>query len=449
MKKDFIWGAGTSAYQIEGAFDEDGRSPSIWDTFCHTPGNIERKHTGDQACDHYHRYQEDVELLSQLGVQAYRFSISWSRILPDGIGRVNAAGLAFYDRLLDELEKHHITPYVTLYHWDLPQILFEKGGWLNPDSPQWFEHFVDVVTRHFGQRVINYITINEPQIVVQIGMHSKEHAPGIVYSTQECLLASHHLLLAHGLAVRKIRANVRGSLVGFAPCSDSVVPLHSDPASIEEARKLFFKLKKDDFHVVTLFSDPVFLGDYPKEYYEMYRDILPKITKKDLAIISTPIDYCYQNVYTGTYSDLDASQKGFIAPFPVGSPQANIPWEDVVPETMYWTPKFLYERYHKPIFIGENGMCCHDAISKDGHVHDPNRVDYMDRYLTELKTVQNDGIPVVGYFAWSLLDNFEWAWGYTKRFGIVFVDFSTQRRIPKDSFYFYQKTIKDNGKNLK
>ncbi len=295
--------------------------------------------------------------------------------------------MAFYDHLLDELEKHHITPYVTLYHWDLPQILFEKGGWLNPESPRWFEYFTDVITRHFGQRVLHYITINEPQIVVQVGMHSKEHAPGIVYSTKECLLASHHLLLAHGLAVRQIRANVRNSVVGFAPCSDSVVPLHSDPTSIEEARKLFFKLRKDNFHVVTLFSDPVFLGDYPKEYYEMYRDDLPKITKEDLRIISSPIDYCYQNVYTGAYSDIDASQKGFIHEFPVGSPQANIPWEDVVPETLYWTPKFLFERYHKPVFIGENGMCCHDAISKDGHVHDPNRVDYMDRYLTELKKV--------------------------------------------------------------
>jgi len=449
MDKNFVWGAGTSAYQIEGAFNEDGRSPSIWDVFSHTPGKIERKHTGDVACDHYHRYKGDVKLLAELGVKAYRFSISWSRVLPNGIGNVNQKGLAFYDHLLDELERYGIEPYVTLYHWDLPQILFEKGGWLNPEIPSWFESFVDVVTKHFGKRVKNYITINEPQIIVEVGMHSHEHAPGIIYSTRECLQASHHILLAHGLAVRKIRQNVPGALIGFAPCSDSVVPPHNDPHSIEEARRLFFHLRKDNFHVVTLFSDPVFLGDYPKEYYEMYQEVLPKMGKDDLKIISTPIDYCYQNVYTGAYCDLDASGKGYIRDFPIGSPQSNIVWEDVVPETTYWTPKFLYERYHKPIFIGENGMCCHDSISKDGKVHDPNRIDYMDRYLTELKKVQEDGIPVVGYFAWSLLDNFEWAWGYTKRFGIVYVDFGTQKRIPKDSFYFYRDTIATHGKNLR
>jgi beta-glucosidase len=449
MKTDFIWGAGTSAYQIEGAVNVDGRTPSIWDVFSHKDGKIDRGHTGDIACDHYHRYVEDVALLAKLGVKAYRFSISWNRILPNGTGRVNPQGFVFYDCLLDELEKYHIEPYITLYHWDLPQILFEKGGWLNPEIPHWFEHYVDVVTKHFGNRVKNYITINEPQCIVQVGMHSPEHAPGVVYSTKECLLASHHLLLAHGFAVRIIRKNNPTALVGFAPCSNSVVPVKHTPAAIEAARSLFFKLPKDNFYAVTLFSDPVFLGDYPKEYYEIYKDDLPFIGPDDLKIISSPIDYCYQNVYTGTYCDIDAFGRGFIQAFAPGSPQANIVWEDVVPETTYWTPKFLYERYHKPIFIGENGMCCHDAISKDGAVHDPNRIDYMDRYLTELSRASHDGIEIVGYFAWSLLDNFEWAWGYTKRFGIVFVDFITQKRIPKDSYYFYQHTISTNGKNLK
>jgi len=449
MDKNFIWGTGTSAYQIEGAFNEDGRTPSIWDTFAHTPGKILRDHDGDIACDHYHRFEEDVALSKQLGVKAYRFSLSWSRILPDGIGKVNKLGLDFYDRLLDALHRHGIEPYITLYHWDLPQILFEKGGWINRESASWFEYYVEVVTKHFGNRVKNYITINEPQCIVQLGMHTYEHAPGIIYSTQECLSASHHLLLAHGLAVRVIRKNVPQAKIGFAPCSNSVVPDKTDDYSIEEARKLFFKLTYDNFYAVMLFSDPVFLGDYPQEYYQMYQNQLQHIVPGDLQIIASPIDYCYQNVYTGNYCAIDESGKGYIRPFAPGSPQANIPWEDIVPETTYWTPKFLYERYHKPIFIGENGMCCHDAVSKDGKVHDPNRIDYIDRYLTELKRAHTDGIPILGYFAWSLLDNFEWAYGYTKRFGIVFVDFVSQKRIPKDSFFFYQKIIANNGKNLK
>jgi len=449
MQKGFIWGAGTSAYQIEGAFDMDGRSPSIWDIYSHTPGRVLRNHTGDIACDHYHRYEEDVALMAELGVKAYRFSLSWSRIIPDGVGAINLKGMAFYDRLLDAFEKHGIEPYVTLYHWDLPQALFERGGWINRASVDWFANFVDVVTRHFGSRVQNYITINEPQCIVQLGMHAHEHAPGIIYSTKECLAASHHLLLAHGQAVRVIRKNVPTAKIGFAPCSNSVVPDGKDTHSIEEARKLFFALPYDNFYAVTLFSDPVFLGDYPKEYYEMYKGQIPDIRPGDLDIISTPIDYCYQNVYTGNYCSLDASGKGYLRPFAPGSPQANIPWEDIVPETNYWTPKFLYERYKKPVFIGENGMCCHDWVSKDGEVHDPNRVDFIDRYLTELKRAHDDGIPIVGYFYWSLLDNFEWAWGYTKRFGLVFVDFVTQKRTPKDSFFFYKKIIAENGNNLK
>lgn len=333
--KNFIWGAGTSSYQIEGAFDEDGRKSSIWDTFSHTPGKILREHHGDVACNHYHRYQEDIGLLAKLGVKAYRFSLSWSRIIPEGTGDIDLSGLAFYNRLLDELDEHGIEPFITLYHWDLPQALFNRGGCAYRDSIHWFGAYVDIVTKHFGDRVKNYITINEPHCIVQLGMHNGEHAPDIIYSTHDCLLAAHHLLLAHGLAVRVIRKNVLQAKIGFAPCSNAVIPDCGDPQLIEEARKLFFKLPINDFYAVTLFSDPVFLGDYPAEYYEMYKDQLPNIRPGDLDIIATPVDYCCQNVYTGVYCALDASGKGIIRPFALGSPQANIPWEDVVPETTY------------------------------------------------------------------------------------------------------------------
>ena len=449
MKNNFVWGVGTSAYQIEGAYLEDGRGLSIWDTFSHFENNITRNHNGDIACDHYHLYAKDVKLMKNLGVNSYRFSLSWSRIIPNGIGQVNEKGLAYYDRLLDELEKYGIEPYLTLYHWDLPQTLYDLGGWVNPDSVKWFEYYTDVVTKHFKNRVKNYITINEPQCIVQVGMRSDEHAPGKIYPVADCVQAVHNILLAHGHAVQTIRKNVKDSKVGIDPCSNISVPASNNPDVIEAARKDYFGIVKDDFYAVTIYSDPIFLGDYPKEYYEMYGDIMPKFTPEDMKIISEPLDYCYQNIYTGHYVDINKDKIGYIKDFSLGSPQSNIFWEDVVPEALYWGPKFLYNRYHKPIIIAENGMCCHDAISKDGKVHDPNRVDYMDRYLCEMKKAKKDGVDIQGYFAWSFLDNFEWKHGYTKRFGLVYVDYATQKRIKKDSFKFYKKIITSNGELLK
>lgn len=449
MKKDFVWGAGTAAYQVEGAYLEDGRGLSIWDEFSHLENNITRNHNGDVACDHYHLYAQDVKLMKKLGINSYRFSISWSRILPDGTGKINEKGFEFYDHLLDELEKDGIEPYVTLYHWDLPLALYNRGGWVNPEIVTWFEYYTDVVTKHFKNRIKNYITINEPQCIVQVGMRSDEHAPGKIYSISDCLKATHNILLSHGHSVQKIRENVKNAKVGIATCSNIAVPSSNDKNVVEAARKMYFVVPKDEFYTVSLFSDPIFLGDYPKEYYQIYKDVLPKITPEDLKIISTPLDFCYQNIYSGVYIGIDKNMNGYVKEFPIGSPQSNIFWGDVVPESLYWGPKFLYERYHKPIIISENGVCCHDVISKDGKVHDPNRIDFMDRYLCELKRASSDGVDIRGYFAWTLMDNFEWKHGYTKRFGLIYVDYATQKRIVKDSFRYYKKVISSNGEILK
>jgi len=445
--KDFIWGAATAAFQIEGATNVDGRIDSIWDTHCRVDGNIKDKSNGDNACLSYYKLKEDVKLLKKLHVKAYRFSIAWPRIYPNG--KINPKGLKYYRRLAIELIKNGIKPYVTLYHWDMPQYIEDKGGVLNKDFPIWFEEYVDAVTKNLGDLVKDYITINEPQCIIHLGYRTKEHAPGKSVSERELLQGIHNVLLAHGRAVRAIRRNVEGSTVGFSPTSRACVPINPENKDLyEKCYKEFFKVTRDyDFpYGVAIYSDPVFLGDYPKEYYEIFKDILPEITKEDLEIISTPIDYCYQNNYSGDYYDLDEFGNLYMLDKKLGCPESNIFWGQVVPESLNYIPRFLYERYKKTIIISENGMCCHDAISLDGKVHDPNRVDFMRRYLIELEKAYKD-VPIKGYFYWSLFDNFEWALGYSKRFGIIFMDYETGNRIPKDSYYAYKKIIDESGKN--
>ena len=440
MNREFEWGVATAAYQIEGG-REDGKGDSIWDTFCHEPGRILNGDTGDVACDHYHRFREDVALMAGLGVTAYRFSVAWSRVLPEGVGRVNERGMRFYEELLGELQAHGIRPYVTLYHWDLPQALFERGGWLNPDSPKWFAEYAEAVASRFGGRAADYFTINEPQCVLG-GMNGTEQAPGMKYTLRDRLSAAHNLLKAHGEGVRAIRRAAPHARVGFAPCGWVMIPKNDSPAEVEKARKVYLGLwKNDPTGCVAFFSDPVFLGDYPKEYYLWYKDVLPKITDADRELIAQPVDYYGQNIYSGAHIDIAADGSLLWEGFPSDHPRTAMDW-DIAPEALYWGPKFLYERYKTPILITENGMASHDFPCRDGKVHDAYRTDYIHTYLAALDRVCREGVDVRGYFYWSLMDNFEWHWGYTRRFGLVYVDYPTQKRIPKDSFYEYRDLIR-------
>ena len=440
MKENFVWGVATAAYQIEGGYREDGKGDSIWDTFCHDAGRTLNGDNGDVACDHYHRFREDVKLMAELKIDSYRFSIAWSRVIPEGIGAVNETGLRFYEELTDELLKYGITPYVTLYHWDLPQSLFERGGWLNPDSPAWFAEYTRVVAERLKGKVKHFITINEPQCVLS-GMKGIDQAPGLSYTLKDRLTAAHNLLKAHGAAVQVLRECVPDVKIGFAPCGWVMCPKNDTKEEVEKARKAYFSIwKNDPTSCVSFFSDPVLLGDYPKEYYEWYGDIMPKITKEDLKLISAPIDFYAQNIYSGTYIDFAPDGSMVWEGYSHGQKITQMDW-DIVPEALYWGPKFLYERYKKPIMITENGIALPDVVSRDGKVHDSYRTDFIERYVAQMKKAKAEGTDIRGYFYWSLMDNFEWRLGYSRRFGLVFVDYPTQKRIPKDSFHDYRSLI--------
>ena len=438
--KDFVWGAATAAYQIEGAYNEDGKGESIWDVFTHRKGVIRNDANGDVACDHYHRYGEDVALLRELGVSAYRFSLAWTRIFPEGKGVPNEKGIDFYNRLIDALLQNGITPYVTLYHWDLPQKLFERGGWLNPDSPQWFYDYAATAGKAFGDRVKHFITVNEPQVVIG-GMNGWEHAPHLCYSDKDLCNATHNLLKAHGAAVKALRQTVQNAQIGYAPCGWVTCPRDNSPLEIERAKRHYFRVdKQNPFDTVSVFSDPVLLGDYPQAYYEQMKAQLPNITQDDLRLIAQPIDFYGQNIYSGFHVTENGNGELVKLPFPAGFPKTYMRW-DVYPEALYWGAKFLYERYRKPIMITENGMADTDVPLADGSIRDGARIAYMQSYIDALLRVRQEGADVRGYFYWSLLDNFEWACGYEPRFGLVYVDYATQKRTPKASFAWYKQRI--------
>lgn len=440
MKKDFIYGVAMASYQIEGGYNEDGKGESIWDVFTHQKGNIRHNDTGDVACDHYHRYKEDVALMAELGVDAYRFSLSWTRIIPDGTGEVNQKGIDFYNGLIDELLAKGIEPYITLYHWDLPQKLYEKGGFLSPEMPRWFYEYASVVGKAFGSRVKNFITINEPQCVLAC-FNGSGQAPNLHYSVKDRLTATHNLLKAHGMAVKALRQTVPDARIGYAPCGFVHCPKDNSEQEIEFARKAYFSIPEDDpTECVSIFSDPVFFGNYPDEYYELFKDVLPDIKQGDFELISQPIDFYCQNIYFGS-TGKNVNGKFVKDDYAGGSPRNTLGW-NIYPEAMYWGLRFLYERYKMPIYITENGFANIDIVSLDGKVHDPQRIDFIERYLRELERAKNEGVDVRGYFHWSLLDNFEWGNGYDPRFGLVYVDYNTQKRIPKDSFYYYKNRIK-------
>ena len=446
--KNFVWGSATASYQIEGAWNEDGRGLSLWDVFCHEKGNVDEGHTGDIACDHYHRFREDVRLMKELGIKAYRFSISWTRIFPKGVGEINEAGVRFYSELLDELVKNGIEPYITLFHWDYPYELHCKGGWLNDESVQWFADYAAKIAELYSDRCKNFITFNEPQCFIGTGYLTGNHAPGLRVSYRDIFRMCHNVLKAHGAAVIALRANAKQPInIGYAPTCTADYPLTDSPEDIEAAKKCLFAcppLTRGVMRNVSWWSDPIMLGHYPADGLALYKDYLPEITEEDMKLISQPIDFYAQNIYNGRAVVSDGKGGWAYAPREVGAAKTAIQWS-VTPECLRWGPRFLYERYGAPVFITENGMSAHDAVSLDGKVHDPNRVDFLHRYLLELEKAVDDGADIRGYFLWSFMDNFEWAKGYTDRFGIVYVDYGTQERIPKDSAYWYKEWIEKHS----
>ena len=445
--KDFVWGAATSSYQIEGTGRDSGKGQNIWDVFTKEPGRVYEGHTGDRACDHYHRFREDVAYMKELGLKGYRFSIDWSRVLPEGTGKVNEKGIDFYNALIDELLEQGIEPYITLYHWELPYEIYKRGGWMNPEIVEWFGQYARLVAERFSDRVKYFFTLNEPQCFVGLGFLQGCHAPGVKAPLRDTFEMAHNALKAHGRAVQMLRAYGKQNVqIGYAPTSGMCYPEKETPKDIEAARKALFALPDDLSNWtwnVSWWSDPVILGKYPEEGMKKYEKYLPVITDEDMKLISQPIDFYGQNIYNGRCIRMGTDGRPEEVRRPAGFPKTATNWP-VTPEALYWGPKFLYERYRKPIYITENGMACHDTVSQDGKVHDPNRIDFLARYLKNLKRAAEE-IDIRGYFQWSLMDNFEWDKGYAERFGIIYVDFETQERIWKDSAYWYRDLIRRNG----
>ncbi len=445
---NFAWGAATASYQIEGAWDASGKGESVWDMLCHQSGKIWERHTGDTACDHYHRFPEDVGLMAEVGLQAYRLSISWPRVLPAGTGPVNKTGLDFYDRLVDSLLAKRITPWVTLFHWDYPYDLFLRGGWLNPDSPKWFADYVRVVVERLSDRVKHWITLNEPQCFIGEGHLNGSHAPGLKLGFKEVLLAAHHVLMAHGMAVQVIRATAKQpAQVGWAPVGSGYYPATDSAADRTASWRAMESVYPGSVWNTVWWADPVILGSYPEEGLRVYGADAPKFTSADLATICQPLDFYGCNVYSNGKIQAGSDGNPLAAPHPPGYPHTLINWP-VTPEALYWSPKFLFDRYKLPIVVTENGLSGMDWVSRDGRVHDAARIDFLGRYLLCLHQAIREGVDVRGYFQWSFLDNFEWAEGYKHRFGLVHVDFETQKRTLKDSALWYREVIQTNGAAL-
>lgn len=448
FQKNFLWGASSAAYQIEGGYDEDGRGMSIWDTASNTKGIMAHGETGKTASDHYHHMKEDVALMKEIGLTSYRFSISWSRVMPKGTGAVNKKGLQFYSQLVDELLAAGIEPLVTLYHWDLPQALSDQGGWKNPDIINWFGEYVKLVVETLSDRVKYWITINEPQMFVGLGYGIGVHAPFEKLSPKELIPISHRVLMAHGTAVKIIRSCARKKpMIGMSPTGNVFIPEDRTASKIEEARKKSFEFHPFAYTMGnSWWADPVFLGDYPRKAYEIYPEEMKCVKAEDLELIHQPLDFYGFNVYQGT-TTRGLDENGYIEGAYQGSPRTMNRW-NVSPEVLYWAPKFLYERYHTPVFITENGMAGMDWVSLDGRVHDEQRKDFLHRYLLELKKAAEEDIPILGYTCWSVMDNLEWNLGYDYRFGLIYIDYRTLKRTIKDSAYWYGDVIRANGENL-
>ena len=428
---NFLWGAASAAYQVEGAWNEDGKGESIWDRFSHTPGKINDGNTADIACDHYHRYEEDIALMREIGLKAYRFSTSWSRVLPTGRGRINPKGLDFYDRLVDRLCAANIEPLLTLYHWDLPQALQDEGGWDNRNTAHAFADYTALMVKRLGDRVNYWTTFNEPSVITFIGFLTGEHAPGFKDQRMAYQVA-HHLMLAHGLGMQTIRTIKPDAKAGIVlnlwmsePASDSADDLAS-------ANKFWDENE-------TLFLDPLFKGHYPPAVYDMVGKNMPKIQDGDLALIAQKMDYVGINYYSRNV----LTAKGKVEKIE-GSEYTEMGWEVCAPALRRMLVKINSEYNLPSIIITENGVAFKDEVSADGKVHDLRRIEYLKEHFIQTRLAMLDGVDVRGYMVWALMDNFEWGHGFSKRFGLAYTDYTTQKRIVKDSGEWYADVIRKN-----
>ncbi len=437
----FRWGTATAAYQVEGAVHADGRGPSIWDTFSHTPGKTFDGQTGDVADDEYHRYPEDVALMQRLGVTVYSFSIAWPRVFPEGTGAPNPRGLDYYKRLLDQLRAAGIEPFCTLFHWDLPQALQDKGGWANRATSHAFADYAAYTVDQLSDRITHWMTTNEFDSFIDGGYGGGGMAPGLDLPRAELAQTRHNAVLAHGLAVQAIRAAARRPvLVGFVEDVSGAMPAIADLAHIHAAE---VALREQNAPYTTVILE----GRYTEQYLRALGPDAPHFTPEDLRIISTPVDFMGINVYTTREVVATDSAPGYLfVPRPATYPHAESDWLYINPQAMYWTPKLVSSIWGvKSLYITENGYSSADVLRPDACVLDSDRIMYLRNYLLQLQRGIAEGVPVRGYFLWSLLDNFEWARGYSQRFGITYVDFKTETRTPKLSFDFYRSVIKENA----
>lgn len=439
---EFVWGSATASYQIEGAAREDGRGESIWDRFCSVPGNIHGGDTGDDACDHYHRFREDVALMKQMGLRAYRFSIAWPRILPEGRGRVNEAGLAFYSALVDELLFAGIEPYVTLYHWDLPQALQDLGGWANPDSPQWFADYCALIFERLGGRVRHWITLNEPYCTAFLGNYEGRMAPGL-HDFSTAVRVAFHLYVGHGLVVKQFRESGLPGEIGIALNLMGRLPLTQKPEDIAAA-------KRADGYLNRWFIEPLLLGRYPEDMVALYREkgvVLPEFSEEALALMRQKLDFIGLNYYNDFYVKADGNRWpiGFAIENPKYMPVTDRDWP--ITETGFTDMLLRLKNEYgvEKIIVTENGASYHDVVGLDGRVHDGARCDFLRRHIIAMHRAIAAGAPVSAYFLWSLYDNFEWGCGYSSRFGIVHIDYETQARTVKDSGQWYSGVIAANA----
>ena len=433
----FVWGTATAAYQIEGAHDTDGKGPSIWDTFSHVPGKVFEDQNGDTACDHYHRYRDDVALMADLGLNAYRFSVSWPRVIPTGIGPVNAQGLDFYSRLVDALLERQIRPFITLYHWDLPQAMEDRGGWGARETAKGFAEYAAVLGRRLGDRVKDWITLNEPLASTIAGYIFGIHAPGKT-DPKLAFQVSHHLNLAHGDAVRVLRATVPKARIGITQVSMPVYPASDSDADRQAAHRF-------DGFTNRWYWDPPLKGSYPADVLERMGPLAPTIEDGDLVRISPPVDFFGHNSYSrAVVADDPESMLTGVRQVPGPGPKTEMGWE-VYPQHLSDALMRITRDYGAPdIYITENGAAFADEVV-GGAVDDALRLDYLRTHLGEAHRAIENGVKLRGYFCWSLLDNFEWSFGYSKRFGIVYVDYATQRRIVKGSGRYYGEVARRNA----
>ncbi len=441
----FLWGVASSAYQIEGAWNEDGKGVSIWDTFAHIPGKIYHGDHGDRAVDHYHRYPEDIDLMAELGLQVYRFSTSWTRIQPSGAGPANPKGLDYYDRLVDALLARNIQPCLTLFHYDLPQALQDKGGWPNRETAYRFGEYTGLLAIRLGDRVRYWITHNEPAVTAINGYFLGDHAPGLK-NPFKAFRAGHTLLLSHGLAVQALRAHLPPEAqVGIALNLSPTYPALPSEKDRQAA------LRADGI-INRMMLDPLLRGHYPEDIYHSFRWFFPKISPSDLKIISTPFDFLGVNYYTRAVIRNDPfSPPGWFNQVQPHDSEYSEMWE-IYPQGLYDLLKRLWHDYGvsncgslKNILVTENGICVPDVFADDGCIHDDRRIRYLRDHLIQVQRALQDGVPIGGYFVWTLTDNFEWQHGYRMRFGLVYVDFNTLERTIKDSGRWFSRVITQNG----